>query len=445
MALALGGAIIIATAVLTVLAGTRAYNRSSPAAVDLRLPDCLKDLPESSRLRLEPFSARGRSGVAIVIKGVCDKLSLCCEDTEGRPPDVALDLSIRREPIPAARPPDLETDDPRFDACYRVLGPPAIVQAVLTDAARHGLVLLLQLGDVVDVVVEKGELRVPVENFHSVREELLRKIAADALELAPRLAHPDDVPERLARNARKSEKPEVRIRQLLTLAREYPEHPATRDALLAATRDRIAEVRLRAALALGDEGQDLLLSLALDANVDDSCASRAVDALGARLPAACSAPLLERGPLLARSCVAALTRGKQPEAVTVLGHLLTTEGGDLAASAAAALADLGISSAEEPLIRALGARNPRARLAAAEALAQVGSVAAVGALEEAGQREGGELRRAARRAVAEIQGRLVGAEPGQISLAESDAGRLSLADSPAGTVSLVGEKEARKP
>jgi hypothetical protein len=83
----------------------------------------------------------------------------------------------------------------------------------------------------------------------------------------------------------------------------------------------------------------------------------------------------------------------------------------------------------------------------------VGTAAAVLPLKEAA--DGlfpGELRRAARQAVAEIQSRAQGAAPGQLSLAGGEEGRLSLAqeggelslaESPEGQLSLPPEEGAQ--
>jgi HEAT repeat protein len=81
-------------------------------------------------------------------------------------------------------------------------------------------------------------------------------------------------------------------------------------------------------------------------------------------------------------------------------------------------------------------------VAAAEALGRSGTVAAVLPLKRAAELSKGiELRRAARQAVAEIQSRLPGASPGQLSLSSSEAGRLSLAQAEAGQLSFpTGEQ-----
>ena len=53
------------------------------------------------------------------------------------------------------------------------------------------------------------------------------------------------------------------------------------------------------------------------------------------------------------------------------------------------------------------------------------------------------LRAAARQAIAEIQSRLEGASPGQLSLTEAEAGQLSLARDEAGQLSL-SQKEPQE-
>jgi len=76
-------------------------------------------------------------------------------------------------------------------------------------------------------------------------------------------------------------------------------------------------------------------------------------------------------------------------------------------------------------------------VAAARALGRVGSAAAVAPLKEAeARRREPDLTRAARQAIAEIQARLPGASPGQLSLASGETGSLSLAEDERGRLSL---------
>lgn len=76
-----------------------------------------------------------------------------------------------------------------------------------------------------------------------------------------------------------------------------------------------------------------------------------------------------------------------------------------------------------------------------------GDATAVQPLQEAAERSLFDLtlRQAARQAVAEIQSRLHGASPGQISLAEAEAGQLSLAPFEAGQLSLAPDENAQFP
>lgn len=81
----------------------------------------------------------------------------------------------------------------------------------------------------------------------------------------------------------------------------------------------------------------------------------------------------------------------------------------------------------------------RRSVAAADALGRIGSVGAVLPLKEAAESSwfDRDFRRAARQAVAEIQSRLQGALPGQLSLAGTEAGQLSLAQAETGQLSLA--------
>jgi len=139
----------------------------------------------------------------------------------------------------------------------------------------------------------------------------------------------------------------------------------------------------------------------------------------------------------ARACLEALGRSGDPAAVDVLAEVMAREGGKTAAAAALALGATGRPAAEPPLLLAL--QREDTRVAAADALARTGTTEAVLPLEEAAERapEDKDLRRATRQAVAEIQSRLPGASPGQLSLAQDEAGQLSLTEAEAGQLSLA--------
>ena len=164
-------------------------------------------------------------------------------------------------------------------------------------------------------------------------------------------------------------------------------------------------------MALGEEGRDTLVDLVTRADTGDSCAARAIVSLGERLSAKAAGAALRRAlggagrPLTARACLEAL------------GHR-------------------GLPEAEGLLLEALRSEDAPVSVAAAEALGRAGTVTAVAPLREAAERSG-DLRRAARQAIAEIQARLAGAEPGQLSLAGGEAGALSLADGEPGRLTLA--------
>jgi HEAT repeat protein len=139
----------------------------------------------------------------------------------------------------------------------------------------------------------------------------------------------------------------------------------------------------------------------------------------------------ERLALAALRVVAGGGASEVPE----LAAALASARGPVAVAAAEALGAIGSAAAEAPLVAALLAPEVVVATAAAHALARCGGVGAVPDLKEAEER-GGDVRRAARAAIASIQSRLTGATPGQVSLVGGDAGQLSVVDSTDGRVSL---------
>ena len=95
-------------------------------------------------------------------------------------------------------------------------------------------------------------------------------------------------------------------------------------------------------------------------------------------------------------------------------------------------------ASEVPALSAALAAEPMVAEEAARALGRLAGADAVAALHEAEAR-GGDVRSAARWAIAAIQSRLTGASPGQVSLADRDAGQVSVVDTGDGRVSLRSE------
>jgi hypothetical protein len=370
-------------------------------------------------------------------------------------------LSLRREGFgtgveKALGEKEIEIGEPAFDEELYVQGHPPLARALLDAETRRDLRTLFRgeawSGRPSDVRarVSGDLLQVDVRERPFAASPRLSDALTRVIAVSRRLTAPPEVAARLAADLPGEPEPRVRLGCLLTLVREFPDHPATREALLTARADGSEEVRLRAALALGAEGQACLVDLASGDAVSDSCAARAVDALGEHLDPARAAEVLSRAlrhrhVATAVACLEALGRWGGEKAVPGLAKVLGAEKGEIGAAAARALGATAADAAEGPLVEALTGGAVELQVAAARALGRVASVSAVPVLRDAAERSRDhELRRAVRQAVAEIQSRLRGAAPGQLSLAEAEggAGQLSLAEEDAGgRVSLAGEEE----
>ncbi len=352
---------------------------------------------------------------------------------------------------------EVEVGDDAFDAAAWVEGPPALAYALLDADTRRSLQALL--GGQLSMFwasgrVENGVLGIEVPESapwwqtFDTGGDFLDDVLEASIQLARRLSVPADVARRIAENMKGEPVSRVRLLSLGALVREYPDHPATREALLAARGDPDAEVRLRAGIALGPEGRDVLRAVAAGEGAKDETTERAVAALEPDLTVDEAMGLLRsalrtRRVGTAQACMVALGRRGGTRAIALLARVLAVEKGELGGAAARALAMTRDPAAEEPLLRALTAGTRDLRLAAATALRYVGTAAAVASLREAEEGDA-EMRRTARQAIAEIQSRLTGAEPGQLSIAGGKSGQLSLAGGEAGALSLA-ESEPGSP
>jgi hypothetical protein len=351
------------------------------------------------------------------------------------PPDLA-EVVIRRDlvKLPTAR--AIATGDEHFDRAFLVKGWPPFVLALLEDQVRY---MLLRVGGDGRLSLAGGELRL------EVAEQRLDYVLPRFLNLCQWLIKSRDVPRCLAENVRIDTTPGARLQSLSALREVYPGYPSTLEALRLASTDANPQTRLQAARELGAEGHDVLLSLAENVD-DDALNAQAVAALGRPLPfrrgrAILQRALRRRSAATAAACLEALG-SLGGVAVPTLAEVMTSEGTELAVIAARSLGKTGNAAAEPALIEVLARNNPALQAAAAEALGRVGSAEAVLPLQEVAERSvlGSNLRRTALQAIAEIQARLAGASPGQLSLAGTEAGQLSLTTDPAGQLSLPPEK-----
>jgi HEAT repeat protein len=342
---------------------------------------------------------------------------------------------------------EIEVGDPAFDAAAYMQGSPGLIRAIFDPETRRLMRAMLggalhaegpdggRTIDNIRVSVSDDELRVDIRSspFAST-ERYLPSILAQVVDLGNRLRRPDDPAVRIAANIGREPEEEVRLADLRTLSSEFGGHPAAREALLAARADESPAVRLHAAAALGPDGVETLLELA-SPRFPDGVAARAIGALGPACPLELAAARLgearEAGRMeTALACVERLGASGGAAAVRELIGTLAEASDTVAAAAARALGTIADAAAESALLAALERDSAELRAAAAAALGRLGSPQAVAPLRAAASshRLDGDLRRAARQAIAEIQSRVTGASPGQLTLAEDQAGQLSLAE-----------------
>jgi len=264
---------------------------------------------------------------------------------------------------------EIEIGDKGFDDDFHVTGPHTYVRALLDGPTRRLLrTLLLEI----DLEVDRGQLRgaLPVTTDWDQHERVLAHMLSLLLDAARRLERPRDVARRLADNARLDPLPEVRLQSLLTLVREYPERPATDEALLAACADTSDWIRVRAATALGARGRATLLEVATRDPPDDAAAAQAITVLVEGLPPEHVREILGRAlrtrqEATVRACLIALAHRGDDDAVVSIVRVMSLEKGALAVAAADALAATGSAATSAscewrpPAPSAAWARRPR--------------------------------------------------------------------------------------
>ncbi len=355
------------------------------------------------------------------------------------------EISIRREDQNPWKTREIETGSEDFDDTFFVAGPVKLVHALLDSRVRG---LLLKVNDAFTFAGSRLEIA-GVELLVETVEPQLPFLLPLLLNLGERFAKPADVERLLAHNATRDPVAGVRLKNLLLLVHEFPGGQRTLKVLRSARSDGSPKVRLEAAKALGTKGHTVLLQLA-DGLRDDDVSAEAISILHRDLSVKHMETLLRRAlrkhrahPQTVRACLEALGRSEHASAVDLLAEVMEQQQGDVAVCAAHALGSTGSPAAEGPLIRALQGDEVDLRVAAANALGRIGSPAAVLPLQEAAKRfalRDPELSRAAHQAIAEIQSRVSGASPGQLSLAGGEAGQLSLTEAEAGQLSIATDQ-----
>jgi hypothetical protein len=346
----------------------------------------------------------------------------------------------------------VRTGDPDFDSAAVVRGGEANIRAVLDHETRNALGSMLsgQLRfesaggtEMLPTVarVRDGVLRVSVARdardlFANVKHpDIPPGAIRPIVDVADRLAKPADMAQRIADNTPAEPTAAVRIGNLRILGSDFPEHPATRPALVAALDDPADEVRLEAATALGDDGARTLLKIAVGRASREVPAAKAISLLGGRFSArharwALRRAIATRRPLVVNACLERLVTNDDERSIASVAAALSSQDDTVARAASRAL-DRAVSlGLEDTLIAALEHRLADVQVAAVNTLGRIGSVRAVAPLGDWANRHALDrwVRGDARRAIAQIQSRLPGASPGQLSIAGAQAGQVSLVE-----------------
>jgi hypothetical protein len=296
---------------------------------------------------------------------------------------IPLDVDLRAEGLAsqmakALGGKEIVIGDTGFDSEVHAHGSEDVLRALCDARTRSLLRTLVRLNGVVAKGIVHAGTAKALRDADPVTEVLEM-----ALDLARCLVRPENVVERIAELVRTDPEMGVRERCLGYLVRAYPEHPSVSAVIREALTMPSAELRMRAAIALGAEGHETLLGLVGSADLDAECAADGIRALGEALSEARGLEILDDALRLARRPVAG--------------------------AAIEALRLTGTAQAVPPLRAAIESQ----------------------ALDSG-------LRREAQEAIARIQSRIEGAEAGQISVADAqaDAGQLSLSDTASGRLSL---------
>lgn len=358
----------------------------------------------------------GRTGKTVVgVSGACPWIGLGKESLLDR----------------AAGAPAVPTGDAEFDAEVRATGDPLQVLALLDAEARLHVRLQVAAG----TVLADGELRRKSTADAPAVDRLVRGLTSLAATLAP---PPEGPAARLL--TRLTTEPDARVRHhavTLLLADPGSADEAARRAL----RDPAPAVRALGALHLGDPVA-LLELLRGDAEI----ALSVVDGLAATGRLALVAPALPRlrqhaHDGLRRAAVVASGTLRLPGALHDLRQVVPGGPADVVALVEA-LRRLGDPGAEPDLLPLVGAGDEGVALAAARALGEVGTIAAVPALHTLTEGWFGERRAVARDAIHRIQARAGSPDAGRIAVVEAQAGEVSIAEAQAGAVSIA-EREPR--
>jgi HEAT repeat protein len=325
--------------------------------------------------------------------------------------------------------PFTDTGDAFFDDQVRVAGSEVVALALLDRTARDM---------VFDAVARRG-VEVAEGKVFLGLQKLAPEKAATAIErglrLARRLQSPQDgLVAALARNAIRDPSPEVRLRNLELMQEHYSDDEITRSTCRQLAGAEPSQLSLEAGIFLGEEGVETVCGIARNQELPEDVRVRAVEHLAQVQDNEQVTILLERlldedSEPLRLAAIRSLGRLGYRPVLARLEAMTATADPQTAVALIEALAMVGGPDSERCLIRQLAARDTQVRVAAIRALAEIGTPQAVEPLQELTGSIVPVLRRTSHLAIAAIQGRLIGADRGQVSLAalDDETGQLSIA------------------
>jgi HEAT repeat protein len=362
-------------------------------------------------------------------------------------------LNLRLRPtrlVRSAIEPDILVGDADFDSAVIVQGSETEVLGALRWPVRRAALPLVRNGMDIDIIGRRltvSCLGVPASADKTLVEEIVN--------LAKALPGESSVAERLAQNVREDPFGGVRLRSLEALVSDFGGSAQSQACCRDALADRNPWVRLQAARGLGAEGVDALADLARRSALNEAVASEALQdflshATRERAAEVCIDVLASGIGDARRRAIEVLGRLRHAPAMGGLIRAIAGADAPAAEAAARALGLLGGTAAEAALLESLERPHRGTREAAVRSLGDMGTVRSVAPLREFADTgdAGSALRRIAREAIARIQSRLVGAEAGQVALADVDPQRGSVslvtADTEEGRVSLAEAPRSEK-
>lgn len=360
--------------------------------------------------------------------------------------DLPEDLRIASRLHPIAYPTDrFLFGDRAFDSLVHVAGPREQVLAVC-DATTRTLLAKFVSNDKNRL---DGGMLVSERAGRDMVPEAIVEHARELESLAVCLTlDPDNIPELLADNARTDDSAVIRRANLDVLIEDYRETEACERAVADALLSGIAGLRISAACARGEEGLSVLEEVALEWSTDvaerQEALERFADRAGDEEAARVLSIVLNDDRTSHASMALGVARAKKVTGLLdALRARMNDAPAELEPALAQALGELGDEADTEALLAYVESDNQRVLLPAVGALGRVGALRAVEPLLALSNRilESPELKRAARKAIREIQEREgKGAVPGQLSVLveKEDGGALSMTDDE-GAVAIVDE------